>query len=137
MCFNIRIYVKEHLSIDHIRKGGLETRPNETYLLGANRNRTCDFLLAKQALSQLSYSPSTTLLTLKMGLDRVELSTPSLSEKCSNQLSYRPKDYLHSLARAGSKPALITNKKCPSKASMCVTGLWSIVSRRFSCDDCS
>ncbi len=25
-----------------------------------------------------------------MGLIRVELMTPSLSEKCSNQLSYRP-----------------------------------------------
>ena len=27
----------------------------------------------------------------KMGLDRVELSTPALSEQCSNQLSYRPR----------------------------------------------
>ena len=26
-----------------------------------------------------------------MGLIRVELMTPSLSEKCSNQLSYRPR----------------------------------------------
>ena len=26
----------------------------------------------------------------RMGLNRVELLTPSLSEKCSNQLSYRP-----------------------------------------------
>jgi hypothetical protein len=30
------------------------------------------------------------IFSLNMGLDRVELSTPSLSEKCSNQLSYRP-----------------------------------------------
>ena len=28
-----------------------------TVFLGANRSRTCDILLAKQALSQLSYSP--------------------------------------------------------------------------------
>ena len=33
----------------------------------------------------ISYS-----LSCKMGLIRVELMTPSLSEKCSNQLSYRP-----------------------------------------------
>jgi hypothetical protein len=88
---------------------------------GADRSRTCDFVLAKHALSQLSYSPKlgavgtpaelqplllefkirkpkksgfrTWRLTFSernMGLDRFELSTPSLSEKCSNQLSYRP-----------------------------------------------
>ena len=27
-----------------------------------------------------------------MGLERLELSTPALSEQCSNQLSYRPED---------------------------------------------
>ena len=78
---------------------------------GADRSRTCDFVLAKHALSQLSYSPDDTpdcnsLLAqarirctretlpnaspAKVGLERLELSTPSLSEKCSNQLSYRP-----------------------------------------------
>jgi hypothetical protein len=30
---------------------------NNLVQLGADRNRTCDILLAKQALSQLSYSP--------------------------------------------------------------------------------
>ena len=29
-----------------------------------------------------------------MGLIRVELMTPSLSEKCSNQLSYSPSTYI-------------------------------------------
>ena len=49
---------------------------------GAERNRTADNLLARQVLYQLSYSPSS-----KVGDTRFELVTPSLSEKCSNQLS--------------------------------------------------
>ena len=53
---------------------------------GANRDRTGDLLLAKQALSQLSYSPLVSLV----GLDGFEPSTPRLSSVCSNQLSYRP-----------------------------------------------
>ena len=84
---------------------------------GARRDRTDDLLLAKQALSQLSYGPCqgsvdqvsaigtpmrrfvigcTRLLTsddcpLKMvGLDRLERSTSPLSGVRSNHLSYRP-----------------------------------------------
>lgn len=53
---------------------------------GANRDRTGDLLLAKQALSQLSYTPDKKLV----GLDGFEPSTPALSRRCSNQLSYRP-----------------------------------------------
>ena len=53
---------------------------------GANRDRTGDLLLAKQALSQLSYGPGESLV----GLDGFEPSTPALSRRCSNQLSYRP-----------------------------------------------
>ena len=53
---------------------------------GAGRDRTDDLLLAKQALSQLSYSPGVMLV----GLDGFEPSTPALSRRCSNQLSYRP-----------------------------------------------
>jgi hypothetical protein len=63
---------------------------------GANRDRTGDLLLAKQALSQLSYGPA--VLACKhrgapswlVGLDGFEPSTPALSRRCSNQLSYRP-----------------------------------------------
>ena len=52
---------------------------------GADRDRTGDPLLAKQVLSQLSYSP------LKVvGLDRLELSTSPLSGVRSSHLSYRP-----------------------------------------------
>ena len=50
---------------------------------GGDRDRTGDLLLAKQALSQLSYSPY-------VGLNGFEPLTPRLSSACSNQLSYRP-----------------------------------------------
>ena len=63
---------------------------------GANRDRTGDLLLAKQALSQLSYGPAehgTNSIrggARLVGLDGFEPSTPALSRRCSNQLSYRP-----------------------------------------------
>ena len=77
---------------------------NVQRLGGADWNRTSDPLLAKQVLSQLSYSPAhkcmivnfeppREILTLEaqlVGLDRIELSTPRLSSACSSQLSYRP-----------------------------------------------
>jgi hypothetical protein len=68
---------------------------------GADRDRTGDPLLAKQVLSQLSYSP---LLvdasvgprrccgTTMVGLGRLELPTSPLSGVRSNHLSYRPKN---------------------------------------------
>ena len=111
---------------------------------GAGRDRTDDLLLAKQALSQLSYSPFrfATLrclgprvlnmytsdprasidsrppclgkrrflapcparfslrptLRFLVGLDGFEPSTPALSRRCSNQLSYRPVVRRHAAA---------------------------------------
>ena len=82
---------------------------------GARRDRTDDLLLAKQALSQLSYGPQPLLLTeLRLGeriardwlacrteaaearrlvgLGRLELPTSRLSSARSNQLSYKPKN---------------------------------------------
>ena len=53
---------------------------------GADRDRTGDPLLAKQVLSQLSYSP----VVRMVGLGRFELPTSPLSGVRSNQLSYRP-----------------------------------------------
>ena len=80
---------------------------------GARRDRTDDLLLAKQALSQLSYGPfrrqSTDRSKIKrsvvcrlilaaraftvgrlVGLGRFELPTSRLSSARSNQLSYKP-----------------------------------------------
>jgi hypothetical protein len=51
---------------------------------GADRDRTDDPLLAKQVLSQLSYSPV-------VGLGGLEPPTSPLSGARSNHLSYRPK----------------------------------------------
>ena len=58
---------------------------------GAGRDRTDDPLLAKQVLSQLSYSPECLIL---VGLGRFELPTSPLSGVRSNQLSYRPRHLL-------------------------------------------
>ena len=51
---------------------------------GAKETRTPNIQLAKLALYQLSYNP------LAMRLNGLEPLTPALSERCSNQLSYRP-----------------------------------------------
>jgi hypothetical protein len=53
---------------------------------GGERDRTDDPLLAKQVLSQLSYTPFLALV----GLVGFEPTTPALSRRCSNRLSYRP-----------------------------------------------
>jgi hypothetical protein len=75
---------------------------------GARRDRTDDLLLAKQALSQLSYGPGPSASSSKthaskrqagrdtaleervVGLGRFELPTSRLSSARSNQLSYKP-----------------------------------------------
>ena len=54
---------------------------------GGERIRTDDLLLAKQALSRLSYTPGSGRL---VGLGRLELPTSRLSGVRSNRLSYRP-----------------------------------------------
>src|SRR5690606_4118120 len=65
---------------------------------GARRDRTDDLLLAKQALSQLSYGPVSRSQTPQrasnagrmVGLGRLERPTSPLSGVRSNHLSYRP-----------------------------------------------
>ena len=56
-----------------------------SFFLGGERARTVDLLLAKQALSQLSYTP------WMVGLVGFEPTTSPLSGVRSNQLSYRPR----------------------------------------------
>ena len=99
---------RRHLLMD----GGDQETVNESG--GAERDRTADLMLAKHALSQLSYSPTRHPLKQEslfgdpgapaaemVGLGRVELPTSPLSGVRSNQLSYRP-----SLAiEAGRSPA--------------------------------
>ena len=53
---------------------------------GGKEDRTPDPLLAKQVLSQLSYTPD----ILLVGLGRLELPTSRLSGVRSNHLSYKP-----------------------------------------------
>jgi hypothetical protein len=71
---------------------------------GARRDRTDDLLLAKQALSQLSYGPVAAPNArqrcirgplMLVGLGRFELPTSPLSGVRSNQLSYRPGTLTH------------------------------------------
>ena len=66
---------------------------------GDEENRTPDPLLARQVLSQLSYTPMVFVAFLffpsfcskkLVGLTRLELVTSRLSGVRSNQLSYRP-----------------------------------------------
>ena len=56
---------------------------------GGERDRTDGLLRARQALSQLSYTPDTLNLIL-VGLGGLEPPTSRLSGVRSNQLSYRP-----------------------------------------------
>jgi hypothetical protein len=64
-------------------------RPN---IGGARRDRTDDLMLAKHALSQLSYGPNRSHHPKQemVGLGRLELPTSRLSSARSNQLSYKP-----------------------------------------------
>ena len=63
-------------------------------LSGDNESRTRDPLLARQVLSQLSYTPKLKLvfhlILVFMGLNGLEPSTSRLSGVRSNQLSYKP-----------------------------------------------
>ncbi len=63
---------------------------------GGDRTRTRYLLLAKQPLSQLSYTPKKEplvefIIRRLVGLVGLEPTTPALSRRCSNQLSYRPR----------------------------------------------
>jgi hypothetical protein len=81
----------------------------ETDLGGARRDRTDDLMLAKHALSQLSYGPVSRPAGAErpvvVGLGGLEPPTSRLSSARSNQLSYKPGRKEKSDARPGfSKP---------------------------------
>ena len=60
---------------------------------GGERDRTDALLLAKQALYQLSYAPTSPISRFHgflVGRGGLEPPTPRLSSVCSNQLSYQP-----------------------------------------------
>ena len=77
---------------------------------GARRDRTDDLLLAKQALSQLSYGPVEGALNKVVGLGRLELPTSRLSSARSNQLSYKPpKPQGRETPQPKDRPAFIPN----------------------------
>ena len=80
---------------------------------GADRIRTGDPLLAKQVLSQLSYSPIQIPGKL-VGPGRFELPTSRLSSARSNQLSYKPLGQETVISRRKSAPA--TLKLLPTAA---------------------
>ena len=70
---------------------------------GGRRDRTDDLMLAKHALSQLSYAPNLDREAQTaehaqrrgrmVGLGRLELPTSRLSSARSNQLSYKPEPF--------------------------------------------
>ena len=83
---------------------------------GGERNRTDDLLLAKQALSQLSYTPAarrSAPVDKLVGLGRLELPTSRLSGVRSNQLSYRPSSELRipDWWRLNRRPGRIDGKR--------------------------
>jgi hypothetical protein len=97
----IRSPSSPRLRRDSLRTAGLPSRSRGAAKAGgARRNRTDDLLLAKQALSQLSYGPAQRSIKFwvpskagMVGLGRFELPTSRLSSARSNQLSYRPKKH--------------------------------------------
>ncbi len=66
------------------------------------RDRTADLLRARQALSQLSYSPN------MVGLSGLEPPTSPLSGVRSNQLSYKPMCSLY-IGALGSDQVISVN----------------------------
>ena len=94
---------------------------------GARRDRTDDLMLAKHALSQLSYGPVTRrrmpqvlssasprkgARSIRMvGLGRLELPTSRLSSARSNQLSYKPAQEAGARNRALTAPDAIARAR--------------------------
>ena len=79
------------------------------------RDRTADLLRARQALSQLSYSPRCRRHSndlIMVGLGRLELPTSPLSGVRSNQLSYKPN--VVELSRIELLTSCVQGRRSPS-----------------------
>ena len=101
----IRLYEllkNDSRSFDRTGQALLNASPvRELSVGGGERDRTDDPLLAKQVLSQLSYTPR----KIVVGLVGFEPTTPALSRRCSNRLSYRPSRGSHHRVRIDSMNA--------------------------------
>ena len=95
---------------------------------GGRRDRTDDLMLAKHALSQLSYAPvpedeyskltEETHGAIKVvGLGRLALPTSRLSSARSNQLSYKPLTRGAAMARSRLTPDAPHKRKAPGACS--------------------
>ena len=72
---------------------------------GDNEIRTRDLLLARQALSQLSYTPMGFFFYIrKVGLSGLEPPTSRLSGVRSNRLSYKPPCFLKRIRQPPTLP---------------------------------
>ena len=101
---------------------------------GARRDRTDDLLLAKQALSQLSYGPRSRpaqnpVTKDVVGLGRFELPTSRLSSARSNQLSYKPKFFggprgPHRAIALSESPRLVREERETKTAKSRIVGLF-------------
>ena len=101
---------KPHIGQPKGRHPGANRRPNPNG--GARRDRTDDLMLAKHALSQLSYGPGDGKgwAWQMVGLGRLELPTSRLSSARSNQLSYKP-----GTARPRTRPASRPRRTPPAR----------------------
>src|SRR5688572_12106759 len=92
----LRIVKERQPIFDRTLQRSLDRWSVRRWIGGGERDRTDDPLLAKQVLSQLSYTP-----LCVVGLVGFEPTTPALSRRCSNRLSYRPAR-LHDVERESS-----------------------------------
>ena len=94
MSIQAAVTARQETCAFHIEMACVRPRPATGRPGGARRDRTDDLMLAKHALSQLSYGPVTRRRMPRsmkvVGLGRLELPTSRLSSARSNQLSYKP-----------------------------------------------
>ena len=86
-----RSLLKPDVNVQSLERFHLFSKASRLLLSGGDsRDRTGDLLLARQALSQLSYIPSSSLIRKVVGPSGLEPPTLRLSVVRSSQLSYGP-----------------------------------------------